>query len=88
MSNSEKQFRLKPCTRCSYSMPRLYAEGNAQKLIFEDGSEDMFFTDIVDYVCECFECGTRTDEYVLKEEAIDAWNNQDFQDVDRKAFYD
>lgn len=88
MSYMEKQFELLPCPKCLDKAPQLYAEGNATKLIFEDGSEEFYFSEPVGYICECFECGTCTEMFLSKESAIHAWNSRDIKDCEGKAFYD
>lgn len=68
-----KEFQIAPCFYCGFE-PTVYAEGNAKKIFYENGSEDFFFTDVFGYYCECVECGIMTNQHQILEDAIEEWN--------------
>ena len=81
-------FWVRPCPECGDMEPVVYAEGNAKKIYHEDGSAEMFFTDVPGYICECTCCGAQTDVMMCHMDAVGAWNSKKLKDIKGKLFYD
>ena len=81
-------FWLRPCPECGDMEPVVYTEGNAKKIYHEDGSTEMFFTDVSGSVCECTCCGAQTEFMMTYMDAVGAWNSKILKDREGKPFYD